>query len=106
LKKVSIFENKEEEVIRKLKIILKIIMSTKASELSILGNKDFDTILLGFSLVFTIGVLISLAIISRQVMKSKWIDSNSMGVLIALILIILVMISIVWVSYLLYVGVL
>ncbi len=81
-------------------------MSTKASELSILGNKDFDTILLGFSLVFTIGVLISLAIISRQVMKSKWIDSNSMGVLIALILIILVMTSIVWVSYLLYVGVL
>ena len=81
-------------------------MFTKASELPILGNKDFDTILLGFSLVFTIGVLISLAIIFRQVMKSKWIDSHSVGVLIVLVLIVLVMTSIVWGSYLLYVGVL
>ncbi len=76
----------------------------KSNISNITGLADgFENILLGVSIVFTIGVIISLIIISRQVMKSKWIDSNSIKVLFGLIFISILAIAGSWVSYLFYI---
>jgi len=93
LKEVSIFENIEYK---------NRIMSSKLSEISGLAD-GFELVLLIISVVFTIGVLVSLFIVFRQIMKSKWIDSNSVTVLFVLVAISAVMVMGVWVSYLLYV---
>ena len=93
MKEVSIFENIEYK---------NRIMSSKLSEISGLAD-GFELVLLIISVVFTIGVLVSLFIVFRQIMKSKWIDSNSVTVLFVLVAISAVMVMGVWVSYLLYV---
>ncbi len=70
---------------------------------NILGNTyNFTDILFIIAIVFTVGTIISLFVISRQVVKSKWIDSYAIGVLFALIIISLLAIVGVWGTYTLY----
>jgi hypothetical protein len=68
------------------------------------GSLEF--VLLILSVVFTVGVLIALVIMTKQVMKSKWIESRSVTVLFAAIGVIVFLLLALWVLYLLYVGVL
>ena len=77
-------------------------MPSELSKVSGLAD-GFELVLLIVSIIFTVGVIVSLVIISRQVMKSKWIDSNSTKVLFGLIAISVMTIVGVWMSYLLYV---
>ncbi len=63
----------------------------------------FENILLGVAIVFTISVIISLLIVSRQVIKSKWIDSHSIPVLFVFILISAIAVGSAWVLYLFYI---
>ncbi|HIQ56963.1 TPA: hypothetical protein EYG96_02910 [Candidatus Gracilibacteria bacterium] len=80
-------------------------MGSSSLEVSV-GGGNFDFILLIISLAFTVGVIVTLILITRHVMKSKWIDSNSVGVLFFAVGLSLLLLAALWVTYLLYVGIL
>lgn len=71
-------------------------------DFSIFASKDFNIVLLVLLLIATIGVFISLVIITRQVMKSRWIDSRSVKVLFFVITLSVVLLALLWWVYLLY----